>query len=125
MNVEGPFLFAKAVLPQMKQQGSGSIITISSERATSTDGSGAAYASSKAAVDRFMVKLAADVKEHGVAVNSLYPGWTAVEVSRPDPRRPTPYETNVIPACVLLATQTGDGITGQILDQADFGVRWP
>lgn len=125
VNVDGAFLLAKAALPQMKKQGSGSIITISSERATSTDGSGAAYAASKAAVDRFMVKLAADLKDDGIAVNSLYPGWTLVEVSRPDPRRPSPYETKVIPACVLLAQQTADGITGQNLDEAQLGVTWP
>ena len=71
-----------------------------------------------------MVKLAAGVKGHGIAVNSLNPGWTAVESSRSSPGRPTPYETNVIPACVALARQNGDGITGQVLDEADLGVSW-
>lgn len=125
VNVEGPFLFAKAVLPLMKRQGSGSFITISSERANSTDVGNESYAASKAAVDRLTIKLAAEVKGDGIAVNSLYPGWTAVEASRPDPRRPSPYETRVNPACVLLAQQTADGITGQILDEAQLGVTWP
>ncbi len=90
VNVEGPYLFAKAVLPQMKRQGSGSIITISSPRATSIDAGNEAYAASKAAIDRLMVKLAAGVKAHGSrSIRSTQGGqrWRA-RGPRPDgPRR--------------------------------------
>jgi citronellol/citronellal dehydrogenase len=128
-NVHGVFLCSQAVLPHMRRQGSGSIVTISSRRAQSDDAGGAVYAASKAAADRLMIKLAAEMKGEGIAVNSLYPGSTATEESiasgKDAPGRKTAYETNVIPAVVFLAGQGGDGVTGLVLDQAKYGSEWP
>ena len=128
-NVDGVFLCTVAVLPHMRLQESGSIITISSMRSQSDDAGAIGYAASKAAADRFMIKLAADVRGAGIAANVLYPGSTATEQSmaRADaaPGRQTAEEKKIIPACIYLATQTAQGITGQLLDQEDFQVTWP
>ena len=128
-NVDGVFLCSVGALPHMRHQGAGSIITISSMRSQSDDVGAIGYAASKAAADRFMIKLAAEIRDDGIAANVLYPGSTATEnsMARADavPGRPTAEEKNIIPACVHLATQTGLGITGRLLDQADFEVTWP
>ena len=127
-NVFGVYLCSMAVLPHMKRQGAGSIITISSGRAQTTDAGGAAYAASKAAADRFMIKLAAELAGTGISANSLLPGPTATEESialGAQWAKQTTEEKQIIPSCVFLATQTDQGITGQTLDEADFGTRWP
>ena len=129
-NLDGVYLCSMAVLDSMRRQRSGSIVTISSGAAQSTGPGGAAYAASKAGVDRLMIKLGAEFKGEGIAVNSLDPGATLTEENqlRNDRDRsrwlPT-EEKKIIPACIFLARQTAQGITGRVLDQGDFGVSWP
>ncbi len=129
-NVHGVYICTMAVLPHMREQRSGSILTVSSSQAQSEKAGGAVYAASKAAADRFMIKLAAELKGEGIAVNALYPGSTLTELALQRSGgdrggRQTAEEKKIIPACVYLAGQTGEGITGRILDQADFEVSWP
>ncbi len=129
-NVHGVYICTMAVLPHMRQQRSGSIVTVSSSQAQTDTAGGAVYAASKSAADRFMIKLAAELKGEGIAVNVLYPGGTLTELSLQRSGgdrggRQTAEEKKIIPACVYLAGQTDEGITGQILDQAEFEESWP
>ena len=129
-NVHGVYICTMAVLPHMREQRSGSIVTVSSSQAQTDTAGGAVYAASKSAADRFMIKLAAELKGEGIAVNALYPGSTLTELalqrSGGDRRgRQTAEEKKIIPACVYLAGQTDEGITGRVLDQAEFEVSWP
>ncbi len=71
VNLRGPYLCTKAVLPKMVEQRSGSILNISSGAAKSTGPGRVSYGVSKAALDRFTVGLAAEVKEYNIAVNSI------------------------------------------------------
>ena len=128
-NVDGVYFCTKAVLPAMIEQGGGSLINISSGRSRSEDARSIAYAASKAAVSRLSIKLAAELKPHNIAVNALDPGATLVERSstsggdRSNWKRPE--EKNIIPACIFLAQQRGDGFTGQEVDESEFGKTWP
>ena len=129
-NVHAVYICTMAVLPHMREQHSGSIVTVSSSQAQSDTAGGAVYAASKSAADRFMIKLAAELKGEGIALNALYPGSTLTELSLQRSGgdrggRQTAEEKKIIPACVYLAGQTDDGLTGQILDQAEFEVSWP
>ncbi len=129
-NVHGVYICTMAVLPHMRQQRSGSIETVSSSQAQTDTAGGAVYAASKSAADRFRIKLAAELKGEGIAVNVLYPGGTLTELSLQRSGgdrggRQTAEEKKIIPACVYLAGQTDEGITGQILDQAEFEESWP
>ena len=129
-NVHGVYICTMAVLTHMREQHAGSIVTVSSGQAQSAKAGGAVYAASKAAADRFMIKLSAELKGEGIALNVLYPGGTLTELSLQRSGgdtggRQTTEEKKIIPACVYLAGQTDAGITGQILDQADFEVSWP
>ena len=75
-NLTGPFLGMQAVIPVMREQGSGSIVNISSAGglvALPTTGS---YAASKWGL-RGLTKVAAlELAHRGVRVNSVHPGMT-------------------------------------------------
>lgn len=74
VNVQGVFLGAKAVLPHMKERKSGTIISISSDVARYTIPNGAAYTSTKYAVQGFSGSLAQEVREYGIRVGTINPG---------------------------------------------------
>jgi NADP-dependent 3-hydroxy acid dehydrogenase YdfG len=74
VNVQGVFLGAKVVLPQMKERKSGTIITISSDVGRYTIPNGAAYTASKYAVQGFSGALAQEVREYGIRVGTVNPG---------------------------------------------------
>ncbi len=123
VNATGPFLCAKAVLPAMIAQGRGSIINISSQAATErgdkTVDYSAAYAASKAALDRFTWALAAEVGRHNIAVNGLKPaGVVDTEGMRlwvPEEERHGWTSAAAMVTCaVFLAKQDAQGVTGMV-----------
>ena len=73
VNLTGLMLTCKHVLPVMRQQGSGSIVNISSIAAIATTRM-AAYTSSKAAVNALTQHMAGANARHGVRVNAIMPG---------------------------------------------------
>ncbi|HEX4242321.1 MAG TPA: SDR family NAD(P)-dependent oxidoreductase [Steroidobacteraceae bacterium] len=74
VNLFGPVLLCRAVLPHFKQRGRGKIIQISGGGATRPLPMRAAYAASKAAVIRFMETLAEETRGDGIEVNAIAPG---------------------------------------------------
>jgi NAD(P)-dependent dehydrogenase (short-subunit alcohol dehydrogenase family) len=131
VNVLGPFLCTRAVLPLMISRKSGSIINISSGLAESTDSRINVYSASKAALNRMMLKLATEVAEHNIAVNLLYPGVTlsegliAVRAARSDTLDDLPPPSVVGPSAVWLAAQDATSYTGKICHVNTFGTDWP
>lgn len=129
VNVLGPFLCARAVLPLMTQRKSGSIVNISSGLAESTHPGNNIYSASKAALNRMMLKLAAEVAEYNIAVNLLNPGMIRSEgmIARAPAamleRLPPPSVVGA-PA-VWLAAQDGASYTGKIISVNTFGSEWP
>jgi NAD(P)-dependent dehydrogenase (short-subunit alcohol dehydrogenase family) len=73
VNLTGLMLTCKHVVPVMRQQGSGSIVNISSIAAVATTRM-AAYTSSKAAVNALTQHLASANARFGVRVNAIMPG---------------------------------------------------
>ncbi|SFJ61524.1 NADP-dependent 3-hydroxy acid dehydrogenase YdfG [Halobacillus dabanensis] len=75
VNVQGVFLATKAVLPIMKSQKFGTIITVASDvsRYTIPEG-GALYTSTKYAVQGFMGSLAQEVRKDGIRAGTVNPG---------------------------------------------------
>lgn len=76
INLRGPMLFARAVLPSLIRRRSGTIINVGSYagiRATTGGGFGP-YATSKAALVRFTDTLAASTDEYNVRVFTISPG---------------------------------------------------
>jgi len=129
VNILGPFLCSRAVLAVMIPRRSGSIVNISSGLAESTHPGNNAYSASKAALNRMMLKLAAEVAEHNIAVNLLYPGMIRSEgmIARAPgailDRIPLP--SVVGPSAVWLAAQDAASYTGKIVQVNTFGSEWP
>jgi NAD(P)-dependent dehydrogenase (short-subunit alcohol dehydrogenase family) len=79
VQVKAPFDLSRRVLPAMREKKQGWILNISSgaarhPRPDARRGRGSAvYGMCKAALERFTTGLAAEVHEHGIAVNALSP----------------------------------------------------
>jgi NAD(P)-dependent dehydrogenase (short-subunit alcohol dehydrogenase family) len=128
VNVRGPFLMAKHVVPHMRQKGYGKIINI---------GSGTFfrgiphYVTSKGAIVAFTRSLSRAVGGDGICVNTLAPGFTLsdsvvaenpghVDSSRANAiqRRAIKrdaYPQDLLGALVFLASADSDFITGQTI----------
>ena len=76
INVFGLIRMTKAVLPQMRAQGNGRIINISSVVGFIPMPYMAIYAASKHSVEGYSESLDHEVREHGVRVLLVEPGWT-------------------------------------------------
>ncbi len=126
VNLKGPFLLSKALLPTMIAQQSGAVINLASV-AGKTGGvvSGAPYSVSKAGIECLTKSLARELAPHGVRVNAIAPGIidTALTAhhdpafvdaiplggSKGEPR-------DVAEAALFLASDRSRHITGEILD---------
>lgn len=73
-NVNGPFLMAKAAVPQMLRQGWGRIVNITMNHDTMRRAGFSPYGPSKAALESETVIWAQDLAGSGVTVNGLLPG---------------------------------------------------
>ena len=130
VNLHGPFMLSKAVLPDMIAKRSGSIVNISSVGAIGPGrgpypgakaSGGVMYGASKAALERFTQGLAQEVYEHGVSVTCYSPGigvategtvHFGLSKSLDDPdREPMSIMAN---AALLLATEPLDKVTGRV-----------
>jgi NAD(P)-dependent dehydrogenase (short-subunit alcohol dehydrogenase family) len=74
VNVIGPYLCARAVLPHMLDKGRGRIINVSSGAAEANLPGASAYTAGKAALERFSGALAVEVQGTGVVVTTFRPG---------------------------------------------------
>ena len=76
VNLRGVFLGSRAVIPQMKAQGSGKIVNISSGTVFHGSANAAHYVTSKAGVIGFTRSLARELGDFGINVNAIAPGLT-------------------------------------------------
>lgn len=81
VNLLGTFLPCHFLLPTMIEAGRGKIITMLGGGAGNPLPYGSGYASSKAAVVRFTECLAAEVREHGIAVVCMSPGFVRTRLT--------------------------------------------
>lgn len=74
VNVVGPFQMTRAVTPQMKRQGRGAVVNISSIAGVMGVGSSVAYAASKGALNTMTLSLARALGPE-IRVNTICPGF--------------------------------------------------
>jgi len=74
INVRGPFLYARAVLPGMVKRQRGRIVNISTGAGFGRLPQMDAYCATKAALTQWTKCLAADIQAHGVTVFAFHPG---------------------------------------------------
>ena len=127
VNVTGPFLCSRAVLPAMIQQRSGKIINISSIGARYAHAGRSPYRTSKLALLQFTYCLAAEVKQYGIDVNAVCPGPTDTRMMQEIARGGvypalTPPE-EIAEVVLFLASPESSAITGTAIDA--FGTNNP
>lgn len=130
VNLTGPFLCAKAVLPGMRNRAHGRIINVASIAAKRISfNSGAGYTASKAGLLGFTRHLAYEAAPYGITVNAVCPGPVATPMienitdraslddrlrNLPAGRFPTAQDQ--AHAVLFLISDEADMIFGQALD---------
>jgi NAD(P)-dependent dehydrogenase (short-subunit alcohol dehydrogenase family) len=82
VNVRGPYLFSRFVLPRMLERGSGRIINVASNVAIQPVPLASAYSCSKTALLRFTDSLALAVRDSNIQVFAISHGWVWTEMTR-------------------------------------------
>ena len=129
INMTGVFQLTRRVLPYMIEQGSGSIIHISSILGMIAVPQAAAYNASKGAVNQFSKSIAVEYGAQGIRSNAVCPGMIETEMTEelrkdaalmaewkkgyPLGRFGKPEE--VAQACLFLASDESAFITGAVL----------
>ncbi|NIK76132.1 3-oxoacyl-[acyl-carrier protein] reductase [Paenibacillus castaneae] len=110
INLTGPFLLTKAVLPTMRQAKYGRIINITSGLSWNGAGGYAAYSAAKAGLESLTRTLADEEHYHGILVNLYNPGTlrTEMHATGKDP-------SIVTPDLIRLASLPVGGPTGTIV----------
>ena len=80
----GPMNVTRAVLPVMRRQRSGHVVTISSSAGFAGFEFGTAYAASKFGVDGWMESLAPEVEPFGIHATVVNPGFFRTELLTPE-----------------------------------------
>jgi NAD(P)-dependent dehydrogenase (short-subunit alcohol dehydrogenase family) len=124
INIKGVFLCCKAVYPQMKKQGKGKIINISSGVFFKGFPYFIHYVTSKGGVIAFTRALAREVGEDGICVNAIAPGYTITEVIRQKPTESEESQRFIINSRCIKREQLPEDLTGAVVflasDDSDF-----
>jgi NAD(P)-dependent dehydrogenase (short-subunit alcohol dehydrogenase family) len=77
INTIGPWRVSKALMPLLRKSSAGRIVNVSSSSGSFADSwpGTPAYSTSKCALNMVTLKMAADLAETKVKVNSVCPGW--------------------------------------------------
>jgi NAD(P)-dependent dehydrogenase (short-subunit alcohol dehydrogenase family) len=112
-NTFGPLEVTQAFLPYLKKSPAARVINISSGLGQ-LDGLSAnipSYCLSKFALNGVTIMLAQALKEHGIAVNSMCPGWVRTDMGGPNASRSVAEGADT---AVWLASEADQRLTGKI-----------
>ncbi len=134
VNLTGPFLCARAVLPAMRQRKWGRIINIASGAVRLGRPNYLHYIAAKGALLSMSLSMARELGPDGITVNAILPGATFTEIERKTitpaqkeriiamqciPRAETPDD--LVGAALFLASDASGFVTGQSIN-LDGGV---
>jgi 3-oxoacyl-[acyl-carrier protein] reductase len=84
VNLRAPMLLAKHLVPAMIEKRDGAVINISSVSGKSGEVNGAAYSASKFGLIGFTQSLYEEVREHGIKVSVILPGFVDTPLIPPN-----------------------------------------
>jgi len=84
LNLRAPMVLAKALLPKMIAKREGAVINIGSVSGKSGEANGAAYSASKFGLIGFTQSLYEEVREHGIKVVVILPGFVDTPLIPPN-----------------------------------------
>ena len=128
INLSGVFNLCKATVPSMMKQRFGKIINIASIVGEMGNAGQANYSASKAGVIGFTKTLAREVASRGITVNAVAPGFIQTAMSDKIPEDIKEKMLTQIPlgklgqpedvanACLFLASDAANYITGQVIN---------
>lgn len=116
VNLRGPFLVTRAVLPIMIRRKSGSIINVSSSIGRSAYANFAAYAASKWGLEGLTQTVAAEVGGRNIRVNSVEPGYVATKLTGYSGSNPE----SVTDVFVFLGSDESKNVSGRMLSSSGW-----
>jgi len=144
VNLRGPFLMARHVVPHMTARSGGAIVSIGSLEGVACNPRHTAYAASKAGLHGLTVALAVDLGPLGIRCNALAPGWidtdlnkayteshpdrdlVMAELSKLHPMGRVGDPRDVADAAIWLAGDESRFVTGQVITvDGGRGVKLP
>jgi NAD(P)-dependent dehydrogenase (short-subunit alcohol dehydrogenase family) len=124
VNLKGPFLCSKAVYPQMKKQGKGKIVNVSSGVFFKGLPNFLHYAVSKGGNVALTRSLAREVGDAGICVNTIAPGYTQTDYLSENPQDPPEVTKAIIATRCIKRSETPEDLLGTIVflasDDTDF-----
>jgi len=84
VNLRAPMILAQRLLPAMIEKGEGAVINIGSVSGKSGEANGAAYSASKFGLIGFTQSLYEEVREHGIKVSVILPGFVDTPLIPPN-----------------------------------------
>lgn len=129
LNLRGTFLTLRAVGKKMVDQGTGSMIVLSSIRSQVVEPGQSVYAATKAGVVQMVKALAAEVGTRGVRVNAIAPGVVETPLTAQIKNHPQWYQayankgilqrwaqpTEMVGAAIYLASEASSYVTGTVM----------
>ena len=84
LNLRAPMMLARELLPDMIANGAGAVINIGSVSGKTGEANGAAYSASKFGLIGFTQSLYEEVREHGIKVSVILPGFVDTPLIPPN-----------------------------------------
>ncbi len=119
VNVFSVVQLCSAFAPAMRERKWGRIINMTSGIAGQPNL--APYSASKAAVDKFTLDLAVELKDDNVLVNHVDPGWIRTDLGGPDAWEDV---SSVVPGVLVPALLDDNGTTGKFFEAQDYKGLW-
>ncbi len=107
VNLTGPFLCTRAVVPIMKEQSYGKVINIADGGIRSPTGEATAYASVKSGLIGMTRSLAVELRGNGIQVNAICPNDREADIE------------DVAATALFLAGDGANKISGAVIDVSD------